>query len=146
MRYERPSSIFDAGVDLRDTPTPPSTPTPAPPRATPVVGTAWGCGTCRCFFLVGTEQYAEELMSVQGALFFVALFPLSYLALFVPERLRGGVWAAVLLHAGWNFADAVMPNLDDAGVALETGIMLTLAGLTALAWRSVPWSRPVMRR
>lgn len=100
-----------------------------------VLGTGWGLWHLPLFFLTGTGQHAKGLLTVQGALFFVMLFPLTYLALFVFERLRGGVWAAIILHAAWNLADALIPNLGDAGTALEAALLLVIAGGAALAWR-----------
>lgn len=100
-----------------------------------VLGTAWGLWHVPLFFLTGTGQHDKGLFTVQGALFFVMLYPLTYLALYVSERLRGGVWAAVLLHAAWNFADAVTPAPGNLGTALEAVFLLAIAAFAALTWR-----------
>lgn len=100
-----------------------------------VLGTAWGLWHVPLFFLAGTGQHAKGLLSLQGVLFFAALFPMTYLALFVSERLRGGVWAAILLHAAWNFTDAVTPATGNAGALLETLLIVLVAAGAALAWR-----------
>ncbi|GAA4199097.1 CPBP family intramembrane glutamic endopeptidase [Actinocatenispora rupis] len=107
-----------------------------------VLGAAWGLWHVPLFFLVGTGQHDKGLFTVQGLLFFVMIFPITYLALYVSERLRGGVWAAVLLHAAWNFTDAVVPDDGVRGAAVETVLLLAVAALAALTWRR-PAPRPV---
>jgi membrane protease YdiL (CAAX protease family) len=101
-----------------------------------MIGTGWGLWHVPLFFLRGTGQHDMGLLSLQGLLFFVSLFPLSYTFLFVSERLRGGVWAAVLLHASWNLGDALMPSSGDRGALLETGLIVAVAVGTALVWSS----------
>ncbi|BCJ38725.1 hypothetical protein Athai_62280 [Actinocatenispora thailandica] len=108
-----------------------------------LLGTAWGLWHVPLFLLTGTGQHAMGLFTARGALFFVMIYPVTYLALFVSEHLRGGVWAAILLHAAWNFTDAVMPTVGTGGAALETVLCLAIAALAALAWyrrRPVPAS------
>ncbi|MEL7974367.1 hypothetical protein AAG589_00765 [Isoptericola sp. F-RaC21] len=48
-------------------------------------------------------------------------------ALFLAERLRGGVVSAVLLHAAWNVADALMPPTGAAGAAVQVVVMAATA-------------------
>jgi uncharacterized protein len=105
-------------------------------RTAVVMAVAWGLWHVPLFFLAGTGQHAKGLFSLQGALFFAGLFPLCYTILFVSEHLRGGVWAAVLVHAGWNASDALMPAHGDAGAAVQAGVALAVAGALAIVWRA----------
>jgi len=100
-----------------------------------ILGAAWGLWHVPLFLVPGTGQHAIGLWTVRGALFFVSLFPLSCTALFVSEHLRGGVIAAILLHAAWNFTDAVVPPYGAAGAWLQTAGMFAVAGGVALLWR-----------
>lgn len=111
-----------------------------------VLGTVWGLWHLPLFFIDGTGQHAMGLFSVKGALFFIGWIPLSYAALFVSERLRGGVLAAVLIHAAYNAASALMPPLDDGGTWLRTGILFASAGIVALCWRDSAPVRPALVR
>lgn len=99
------------------------------------VGSMWGLWHVPLFFLNGTGQHAMGLFSVQAALFFIALIPLSYTALFVSEHLRGGTLAAVLIHAAYNASSALLPPLDDRGAWLKAGLILVSAAIVALWWR-----------
>ena len=99
------------------------------------LGSLWGLWHVPLFFLDGTGQHAMGLFSAKAALFFVALIPLSYSALFVSEYLRGGTLAAVLIHASYNAASALLPPFDDGGTWLETCLVLASAGIVALCWR-----------
>jgi len=100
-----------------------------------IIGAGWGLWHLPLFFLNGTGQQTMGLVSVQGLLFFVSLFPLSYTFLFVSESLRGGVWAAILLHASWNLADALMPPSGNLGALLQTTLMFVAAAGVAWRWR-----------
>ncbi|MEV6306503.1 type II CAAX endopeptidase family protein [Actinoplanes sp. NPDC051861] len=95
---------------------------------TVVLATGWAIWHLPLFFLEGTGQ-----QEMRGLLFFLELFPLTYLMLFVTEHLRGGVPAAILAHAAWNFSDAVLPSLDTGGQWLRLTI-LTLAAVASAAW------------
>jgi membrane protease YdiL (CAAX protease family) len=99
------------------------------------LGTAWGLWHVPLFFLAGTSQHAKGLVTLQGALFFVMIYPMTYLALFVSEHLRGGVWAAILLHASWNFTDAVTPASGITGAVLQTLVLAVVVTGAALTWR-----------
>lgn len=64
--------------------------------------------------------------------------PLTYIMVFVTERLRGGVWAAVGAHAGFNLMDSLTPQHGDRGALLEAMIMIGIAVLLAVVWRLSP--------
>lgn len=100
-----------------------------------LLGLAWGVWHLPLFFLPGTGQHGLGIGSLQGALFFVGLFPLSYTFLFLSERLRGGVWAAVAAHAAWNLSEALMPGLNQIGTIMETAMFFAIAGGAAIVWR-----------
>ncbi|OZM83910.1 CPBP family intramembrane glutamic endopeptidase [Pseudonocardia sp. MH-G8] len=111
-------------------------------RTAVVMAMVWGPWHLPLFFLVGTGQHAKGLFSLQGALFFACLFPLCYTILFVTEHLRGGVWAAVLVHAAWNAADALLPAHGDIGAVVQTAVALAVAGAVAIVWRHGPAEEP----
>jgi uncharacterized protein len=99
-----------------------------------VLGAGWGLWHVPLFLLDGTGQHERGLLTVDGALFFVSLMPLSYTILYVSERLGGGVWAAILIHAGGNGADALVPSLRGVGAYLETAFTFAIAVIVALRW------------
>jgi len=105
-------------------------------RTTAVLAVAWGLWHVPLFLLPGTGQHAKGLLTVQGALFFAILFPLCFTMLYVSEGLRGGVWAAVLVHAAWNGADALLPADGDAGAWWQTGVAGAIAVVLVVMWRS----------
>ena len=105
-------------------------------RTAVVMAFVWGLWHVPLFFLAGTGQHAKGLFSPQGALFFAILFPLCYTILFVTEHLRGGVWAAVLLHAAWNASDALLPAHGDLGAVVQTAVALAIAGAAAIVWQA----------
>jgi membrane protease YdiL (CAAX protease family) len=105
-------------------------------RTAVVLAIAWGLWHVPLFFLTGTGQHAKGLFSLQGAMFFAALFPLCYTILFVTEHLRGGVWAAVLVHAAWNASDALLPAHGDAGASVQAAVALAVAVAVAIVWRA----------
>jgi membrane protease YdiL (CAAX protease family) len=105
-------------------------------RTAVVMAIAWGVWHVPLFFLTGTGQHAKGLFSLQGALFFAGLFPICYTILFVTEHLRGGVWAAVLLHAAWNASNELLPGHGDVGAVLQTAVALAVAGAVAIVWRA----------
>lgn len=102
---------------------------------TAVLGVGWGLWHLPLFFLNGTGQHDDGLFTQQGLVFFLGLFPLSYLMLFVTERLRGGVPAAILVHASWNLTGELVPPLGNGGVWLELLVLSATAGVVGLAWR-----------
>ena len=102
---------------------------------TVVIGAAWGLWHVPLFFLDGTGQHDKGLVSQQGLLFFLGLFPLTYTILFVSERLGGGVWAAVLLHAAWNLSEQLVPPLSSTGLWLEFFLITLTAVTVGLIWR-----------
>ena len=105
---------------------------------TVVIGAAWGLWHVPLFFLEGTGQHDKGLLSQQGLLFFLGLFPLTYTILFVSERLRGGVWAAVLLHAAWNLSEQLVPPLSSTGLWVEFFLTALVAVSVGLIWRRSP--------
>lgn len=105
---------------------------------TVVLGAAWGLWHVPLFFLDGTGQHDKGLVSQQGMLFFLGLFPLTYTILFVSERLRGGVWAAILVHAAWNLSEELVPPLSWTGLWVELLLMTLIAVSVALIWRRSP--------
>lgn len=102
---------------------------------TGVLGTAWGLWHLPLFFLDGTGQHDEGLISLEGLLFFLGLFPLTYTILFVSERLRGGVWAAILMHAAWNLSEELIPPLSSTGLWVKFFLTTLTAVSVALFWR-----------
>lgn len=107
-----------------------------PLRTTLLIGTAWGVWHLPLFVMAGTGQHDIGLTSVDGALFFLVLFPISYLCLFVSERLRGGVWAAIMLHASWNLSEALMPDPSTLATMIKIGLFLAVAAVCWLGWRT----------
>ncbi|WP_178379915.1 CPBP family intramembrane glutamic endopeptidase [Cryptosporangium aurantiacum] len=101
---------------------------------TAVLGAAWGLWHVPLFFLPGTGQHDDDLFTQHGLVFFLSLFPLTYLMLFVTERLRGGVLAAILMHAAWNLSDELAPISGNGGLWLKFLILLTTAAVVALRW------------
>jgi hypothetical protein len=87
------------------------------------------------FLLPGTGQHEIGVLSLGAAAFFVSMIPLSYTMIFVVERLRGGVWAAVAAHAGLNAAGALMPSYGDLGAVIELAVAIMVAVVVALAYR-----------
>lgn len=109
-----------------------------------VLGAAWGLWHVPLFFLDGTGQHDKGLISLPGMLFFVGLFPLTYTILFVSERLRGGVWAAILVHAAWNLSEALIPPLNSTGLWVEFALMTLIAVSASLVWRRSSPPKPAL--
>jgi membrane protease YdiL (CAAX protease family) len=105
---------------------------------TGLIGAAWGLWHVPLFFLDGTGQHDKGLVSLEGLLFFLGLFPLTFTILFVSERLRGGVWAAVLVHAAWNLTEELVPPLSSTGLWVEFFLTTLIAVSVALIWRRSP--------
>ncbi|GAA1546108.1 CPBP family intramembrane glutamic endopeptidase [Kribbella lupini] len=105
---------------------------------TGIIGAAWGLWHLPLFFLDGTGQHDKGLASLEGLLFFLGLFPLTFTILFVSERLRGGVWAAILLHAAWNLTEELVPALSSTGLWVELFLTTLIAVSVGLYWRRVP--------
>jgi uncharacterized protein len=93
-----------------------------------VLGPIWAVWHVPLFMLVGTFQHEIGLFTVAGLGFFVIVVMQSVGYLFVTERLRGGVPAAVLVHLAFNMSIVLVP-LDSFPVAL---IYLGLNVLLAL--------------
>lgn len=101
-----------------------------------ILGLGWAIWHVPLFLLPGTGQHEIGLFSVQAAAFFASMIPLSYTMLIVMERFRGGVWSAVLAHAGLNAAGALLPSHGDLGGVAELGLATLLAVLLGLTFRS----------
>jgi membrane protease YdiL (CAAX protease family) len=97
----------------------------SPMRATFLIAACWGAWHVPLFFLAGTGQH--ELGVLQGCLFFVDLVPLSYLMLLASERLGGGVWVAIAIHAAWNLSEALMPSPSQVASVVETLAFFVMA-------------------
>jgi uncharacterized protein len=100
-----------------------------------VIGAVWGAWHLPLFFLDGTGQHDEGLVSVAGLLFLLTLFPLSYLILAVSEGLRGGVWAAIVAHAAFNLSDALVPDPGTLAAVVETAVFFVFAAGGWAVWR-----------
>jgi len=97
-----------------------------------VLGSCWGIWHLPLFLLPGTSQHQIGLLTIGGLGFFIGVISLTFVILFVSQRLRGGVWAAVAAHAGWNAMDGLMPSSGSTGALLEAGILVMLALGSAL--------------
>jgi len=104
---------------------------------TAVLGAAWGLWHVPLYFLNGTGQHDDGLFTQQGLTFFLGLLPLTYVMLFVSERLRGGVPAAILVHAAWNLSEELIPPLGN-GVWVELLVLTAVAGAVGWYWRRTP--------
>ncbi|WP_410785217.1 CPBP family intramembrane glutamic endopeptidase [Kribbella sp. C-35] len=113
-----------------------------PLRTTVVLGAAWGVWHLPLYFLSGTGQHDDGLFTQEGLTFFLELFPLTFLMLFVSERLRGGVPAAILLHAAWNLMEELVPPLGQ-GVWVEFLVLTAVAAALLPFWTAVRRDRRV---
>lgn len=113
-----------------------------PLRTTLVLGAAWGVWHLPLYFLNGTGQHDDGLFTQEGLTFFLELFPLTFVMLFVSERLRGGVPAAILLHAAWNLTEELVPPLGQ-GVWLEFLVLTAVAAALVPSWTAVRRDRRV---
>ena len=107
-----------------------------PLGTTAILGTAWGLWHVPLYFLNGTGQHDDGLFTAQGLTFFLELFPLTFVMLFVSERLRGGVPAAILVHAAWNLTEELVPPLGK-GVWLELLVLTVVAAALLPSWTTV---------
>ena len=113
-----------------------------PLGTTVVLGAAWGVWHLPLYFLNGTGQHDDGLFTQEGLTFFLELFPLTFVMLFVSERLRGGVPAAILLHAAWNLTEELVPPLG-RGVWLEFLVLTAVAAALVPSWTAVRRDRRV---
>jgi uncharacterized protein len=103
------------------------------------LGLAWGLWHLPLFFVTGTGQHDDTgLLTGPGLVFFLELIPLSYLMLYLVEHLRGGVPAAILVHAAWNLTDELVPPPSTGGRWLELLVLTAIATLVALRWPHTP--------
>ncbi|MDN5762974.1 MAG: CPBP family intramembrane metalloprotease [Microlunatus sp.] len=94
-----------------------------------VLGVGWAIWHVPLFFLTGTGQSKMGMVTVQGALFFATLVPLSLIFLFVSETLRGGVLAAIAIHFAGNVALAFAPQTSPVSAVVNFIIVLLIAVL-----------------
>ncbi|MHA6621807.1 CPBP family intramembrane glutamic endopeptidase [Pseudonocardia sp. DLS-67] len=99
----------------------------APVPTAVLLGLAWAVWHVPLFLVTGTTQSEIGLFSVQALLFFATFVPLSYTIWVVSERLRGGVAAAVAVHAAYNGASGLFPSTSTSAE------LVTLAVATAIA-------------
>jgi uncharacterized protein len=103
------------------------------------LGLVWGLWHLPLFFITGTGQHDDTgLLTGPGLVFFLELLPLSYVMLCVTEGLRGGVPAAILVHAAWNLTDELVPPPGAGAQWLELLLITAVAALVALLWRQPP--------
>jgi membrane protease YdiL (CAAX protease family) len=102
-----------------------------------VLGLAWAIWHMPLFFLEGTTQSQIGFFTVQGVIFFVTMIPLSVTFLYVSEQLRGGVWAAVVIHFAGNVALTFAPAPSLVGTALILAIATLVAVVVLLRLRAV---------
>jgi membrane protease YdiL (CAAX protease family) len=99
----------------------------APVPTAVVLGLVWAVWHAPLFLLTGTSQAETDLISVQALLFFVTFVPLSYVIWVVSERLRGGVAAAVAVHAASNGAAGLFPATSTAAALVTTAVTTAIA-------------------
>jgi membrane protease YdiL (CAAX protease family) len=102
--------------------------------AAAIIGLVWSVWHLPLFFLHGTGQQAAGLLSVRGVTLLVGLFPFSLVMLFLVERLRGGVLAAVAAHFGFNGADSLVPNQGTVGMLMELAVLVLIAFAVAVVY------------
>lgn len=99
----------------------------APVPTAVLLGLAWAVWHVPLFLLIGTSQSAMGLVSWQALLFFATFVPLSYTIWVVSERCRGGVAAAVAVHAAYNGASGLLPASSTAAALLVTALTTAIA-------------------
>jgi membrane protease YdiL (CAAX protease family) len=106
-----------------------------PLATTAILGAAWGLWHVPLYFLPGTGQHDDGFFTAQAVTFFLGLFPMSFIMLTVTERLRGGVPAAILIHAAWNLTEELVPPLGN-GVWVELLVLTAVAAALLPFWRA----------
>ncbi|GAA1851908.1 hypothetical protein GCM10009751_05550 [Myceligenerans crystallogenes] len=91
------------------------------------LGAMWGAWHVPLFLVPGTGQHELGLLTPGALIYFLEILPVTYLILFVSEQLRGGVPAAILLHAAWNLAGELVPKAGVPGQLIELGVVVGLA-------------------
>ncbi len=114
---------------------------------TAIIGSVWAIWHLPLFFLHGTGQHAAGLLSVRGVTLLAGLIPFSLVMLLLVERLRGGVFAALAAHFGFNAGDSLVPNPGTMGMLLELAVLLLIAfGAAAVYRRDASASRRTRTR
>jgi membrane protease YdiL (CAAX protease family) len=92
-----------------------------------LLGVVWAAWHVPLFLLTGTTQAETGLDSWEALFFFAAFVPMSYTIWVVSERLRGGVAAAVAVHAASNGAAGLFPTSSTAGALVATAVTTVIA-------------------
>lgn len=112
-----------------------------PVPAALLVGTAWAVWHLPLFFLAGTGQHDDDGLG-NLPFFVLMLLALSFTIVFVSERLRGGVWAAIAAHASFNLTDALLPDPNHLARVLEVLVAIAIAVGCWRVWRGSDRARP----
>ena len=107
----------------------------SPLATSAVLGSVWGAWHLPLFFLQGTWHESVGLASPEALLILLGAIPLSAAAWFVSERLRGGVPAAVLIHAAGNGAMALFPPVTFTAGLVFIGTLFAVGTLALVAGR-----------
>lgn len=99
-----------------------------------VLGLAWALWHVPLFFLPGTGQHAMGLFTPNGLIFVLTCIPLSFLYLFVSERLGGRVWAAILIHFSGNAIGAFLPSESWTTSLVILSVNVALAAGAFAVW------------
>lgn len=107
-----------------------------PLKTSVILGLAWAVWHVPLFFLPGSGQARMGFLSLHAVVYFAMFIPLSVLYLYVSERLRGGVWAAITLHFVGNTALTFAPETSLAAITLAFVITSILAVVILLRLRA----------
>jgi energy-converting hydrogenase Eha subunit B len=77
---------------------------------------------------------AREIVLATFAFSWIPMLMLIGVMLFLVERLRGGVLAAVAAHFGFNGGDVLVPSPGLAGTLLEMAVLVLIATGAAVVY------------